>query len=161
METRLNGNPLENGILCDFFAQCETDKGGIPKVNLIPDVFFFFQLENSGDPFDFKNEHQLSYWACVYFLIVTMSTVGYGDIYCETVLGRTFLVFFLLVGLVSIFFSFLPTLVNSSLTLAQYIYYIIQSVGYMQYITYQRVHPVFFGKSESNIMYGWLTVVSG
>lgn len=32
-----------------------------------------------------------------------MSTVGYGDVYCETVLGRTFLVFFLLVGLVSTF----------------------------------------------------------
>lgn len=30
-----------------------------------------------------------------------MSTVGYGDVFCETVLGRTFLVFFLLVGLVS------------------------------------------------------------
>lgn len=60
-----------------------------------------FQLENSGDPLDFKNPQQLSYWTCVYFLIVTMSTVGYGDVYCETVLGRTFLVFFLLVGLVS------------------------------------------------------------
>lgn len=32
-----------------------------------------------------------------------MSTVGYGDVYCTTVLGRTFLVFFLLVGLVSYF----------------------------------------------------------
>uniref|UniRef100_A0A1A9UQ58 BK channel n=1 Tax=Glossina austeni TaxID=7395 RepID=A0A1A9UQ58_GLOAU len=56
-------------------------------------------LENSGDPLDFNNAHRLSYWTCVYFLIVTMSTVGYGDVYCETVLGRTFLVFFLLVGL--------------------------------------------------------------
>ncbi|XP_048007405.1 calcium-activated potassium channel slowpoke isoform X11 [Leguminivora glycinivorella] len=57
-------------------------------------------LENSGDPLDFTNSQQLSYWTCVYFLIVTMSTVGYGDVFCHTVLGRTFLVFFLLVGLV-------------------------------------------------------------
>ena len=60
------------------------------------------KLENSGDPLDFNNPHRLSYWTCVYFLIVTMSTVGYGDVYCETILGRTFLVFFLLVGLVSL-----------------------------------------------------------
>jgi hypothetical protein len=62
---------------------------------------FGFQLENSGDPFHFENPQRLSYWTCVYFLIVTMSTVGYGDVFCKTVLGRTFLVFFLLVGLVS------------------------------------------------------------
>lgn len=60
-----------------------------------------FQLENSGDPLEFENAQKLSYWTCVYFLIVTMSTVGYGDVFCHTVLGRTFLVFFLLVGLVS------------------------------------------------------------
>ena len=63
---------------------------------------FLLQLENSGDPLDFTNAQQLSYWTCVYFLIVTMSTVGYGDVYCHTILGRTFLVFFLLVGLVSL-----------------------------------------------------------
>nr|XP_034829587.1 calcium-activated potassium channel slowpoke isoform X26 [Maniola hyperantus] len=57
-------------------------------------------LENSGDPLEFDNAQSLSYWTCVYFLIVTMSTVGYGDVFCHTVLGRTFLVFFLLVGLV-------------------------------------------------------------
>lgn len=32
-------------------------------------------LENSGDPFDFKPLHSISYWECVYFLIVTISTV--------------------------------------------------------------------------------------
>ncbi|XP_037912314.1 calcium-activated potassium channel slowpoke isoform X6 [Hermetia illucens] len=68
-------------------------------------------LENSGDPLDFNNPHQLSYWTCVYFLIVTMSTVGYGDVYCVTVLGRTFLVFFLLVGL-AIFASCIPEIID-------------------------------------------------
>ncbi|XP_072748698.1 calcium-activated potassium channel slowpoke isoform X1 [Anoplolepis gracilipes] len=68
-------------------------------------------LENSGDPFEFVNPQQLSYWTCVYFLIVTMSTVGYGDVFCQTVLGRTFLVFFLLVGL-AIFASCIPEIID-------------------------------------------------
>ncbi|XP_037081752.1 calcium-activated potassium channel slowpoke-like isoform X1 [Pollicipes pollicipes] len=68
-------------------------------------------LENSGDPLDFDNPQQLSYWTCVYFLIVTMSTVGYGDVFCKTVLGRTFLVFFLLVGL-AIFASCIPEIID-------------------------------------------------
>ncbi|XP_033609654.1 calcium-activated potassium channel slowpoke isoform X10 [Cryptotermes secundus] len=68
-------------------------------------------LENSGDPLEFQNPQQLSYWTCVYFLIVTMSTVGYGDVYCQTVLGRTFLVFFLLVGL-AIFASCIPEIID-------------------------------------------------
>ncbi|XP_077290063.1 calcium-activated potassium channel slo [Arctopsyche grandis] len=68
-------------------------------------------LENSGDPLEFNNPQQLSYWTCVYFLIVTMSTVGYGDVYCQTVLGRTFLVFFLLVGL-AMFASSIPEIIE-------------------------------------------------
>ncbi|XP_073942703.1 calcium-activated potassium channel slo isoform X2 [Choristoneura fumiferana] len=68
-------------------------------------------LENSGDPLDFSNSQQLSYWTCVYFLIVTMSTVGYGDVFCHTVLGRTFLVFFLLVGL-AMFASSIPEIIE-------------------------------------------------
>ena len=47
-------------------------------------------MENSGDPPDFDNGQILTYWDCVYFLMVTMSTVGYGDIYCMTTLGRAF-----------------------------------------------------------------------
>ncbi|XP_025017113.1 calcium-activated potassium channel slowpoke isoform X2 [Tetranychus urticae] len=64
-------------------------------------------LENSGDPFDFKPQHTISYWECVYFLIVTMSTVGYGDIYCHTMIGRAFIVLFILVGL-AVFASWIP-----------------------------------------------------
>jgi hypothetical protein len=59
------------------------------------------QLENSGDPPDFDNVHELSYGDCVYFLMVTMSTVGYGDIVCTTRIGRFFQIIFLGVGLVS------------------------------------------------------------
>ena len=63
-------------------------------------------MENSGDPPDFTNGQALSYWDCVYFLMVTMSTVGYGDIYCQTAIGRGFQVLFLLVGLVRFFKEF-------------------------------------------------------
>ncbi|XP_054706428.1 calcium-activated potassium channel slowpoke-like [Uloborus diversus] len=68
-------------------------------------------LENSGDPLDFSNPHELTYWECVYFLIVTMSTVGYGDIYCVTSLGRGFIVLFILVGL-AVFASCIPEIID-------------------------------------------------
>ncbi|VEN48993.1 unnamed protein product [Callosobruchus maculatus] len=76
-------------------------------------------LENSGDAPDFENAHALPYWTCVYFLIVTMSTVGYGDVYCHTVFGRTFLVFFLLVGL-AIFASSIPEIIDLVGTRSKY-----------------------------------------
>ena len=43
----------------------------------------------------------ITYWDAVYFLMVTMSTVGYGDITCGTEVGRVFQLMFLAVGLVS------------------------------------------------------------
>jgi len=59
------------------------------------------KVENSGDPFyNFANTHPMTYWECVYFTLVTMSTVGYGDLHCQTTLGRTFMVFFILGALV-------------------------------------------------------------
>ena len=61
---------------------------------------FNAQLENSGDLPKFENVHELGYWECVYFLMVTMSTVGYGDISCTTRIGRNFQILFLLIGLV-------------------------------------------------------------
>ena len=85
---------------------------------------FQLQLENSGDPPYFTNGVQLAYWDCVYFLMVTMSTVGkakchliplkhienfilgYGDMSCQTVLGKIAIVLFILVGLVTILIIF-------------------------------------------------------
>ena len=50
------------------------------KTSLSPGIELNFlqniQLENSGDPPYFKNGVQWAYWDCVYFLMVTMSTVG-------------------------------------------------------------------------------------
>jgi len=68
-------------------------------------------LENSGDPPDFDNGQSLTYWDCVYFLMVTMSTVGYGDIACITSLGRAFQVLFLTVGL-ALFASAIPEIIE-------------------------------------------------
>ena len=63
------------------------------------------QVENSGDPFwGFTNAHNMTYWECVYLTLVTMSTVGFGDVYCETVIGRIFMVIFILGALVSLLF---------------------------------------------------------
>ncbi|XP_047459029.1 calcium-activated potassium channel subunit alpha-1a isoform X16 [Mugil cephalus] len=69
---------------------------------------FIHLVENSGDPWEnFQNSQSLSYWECVYLLMVTMSTVGYGDVCAKTTLGRLFMVFFILGGL-AMFARYVP-----------------------------------------------------
>ncbi|XP_057704838.1 calcium-activated potassium channel subunit alpha-1a isoform X17 [Corythoichthys intestinalis] len=73
---------------------------------------FIHLVENSGDPWEnFQNSQTLSYWECVYLLMVTMSTVGYGDVYAKTTLGRLFMVFFILGGL-AMFASYVPEIIE-------------------------------------------------
>ncbi|XP_037128212.1 calcium-activated potassium channel subunit alpha-1a isoform X36 [Syngnathus acus] len=73
---------------------------------------FIHLVENSGDPWEnFTNFQSLSYWECVYLLMVTMSTVGYGDVYAKTTLGRLFMVFFILGGL-AMFASYVPEIIE-------------------------------------------------
>ncbi|XP_047208315.1 calcium-activated potassium channel subunit alpha-1a isoform X15 [Girardinichthys multiradiatus] len=73
---------------------------------------FIHLVENSGDPWEgFTNFQTLSYWECVYLLMVTMSTVGYGDVYAKTTLGRLFMVFFILGGL-AMFASYVPEIIE-------------------------------------------------
>jgi len=68
-------------------------------------------LENSGNLPDFSSPVPITYWDAVYFLMVTMSTVGYGDITCGTEVGRVFQLMFLAVGLM-LFAGVLPEILE-------------------------------------------------
>ncbi|CAF1013292.1 unnamed protein product [Adineta ricciae] len=61
---------------------------------------FVHLVENSGDFFqNYSNSQPITYFQCVYFLIVTMSTVGYGDYHLRTTVGQCFIIFFITGGL--------------------------------------------------------------
>uniref|UniRef100_A0A8C7V913 BK channel n=1 Tax=Oncorhynchus mykiss TaxID=8022 RepID=A0A8C7V913_ONCMY len=79
---------------------------------LLTSAGFIHLLENSGDPWlDFSNPQPLHYFECVYFLVVTMSTVGYGDVELRTTLGRLFVIIFIFIGL-GLFANFVPEVVH-------------------------------------------------
>ncbi|XP_063713323.1 calcium-activated potassium channel subunit alpha-1-like isoform X4 [Symsagittifera roscoffensis] len=72
----------------------------------------FHLIENSGDVWvNFTNPQILSYWECCYMLMVTMSTVGYGDIFPKTTCGRMFITIFILIGFAT-FASYVPEIVE-------------------------------------------------
>jgi len=68
-------------------------------------------LENSGNLPTFSEPVAISYWNVVYFIMVTMSTVGYGDITCSTSMGRVVQLMVLVIGL-ALFASVLPEILE-------------------------------------------------
>ncbi|XP_074838010.1 potassium channel subfamily U member 1 [Carettochelys insculpta] len=73
---------------------------------------FIHLVENSGDPWvDHQNSQYLSYFDCLYLIMVTMSTVGFGDVVTKTSLGRIFMIFFIIGGLV-LFANLIPEIVD-------------------------------------------------
>ncbi|KFQ07528.1 Calcium-activated potassium channel subunit alpha-1, partial [Haliaeetus albicilla] len=73
---------------------------------------FIHLVENHGDPWvQPANSQSLSYFKCMYLVMMTMSTVGYGDVVVQTTLGRTFIIFFIIGGLV-LFANFIPEVVE-------------------------------------------------
>uniref|UniRef100_A0A5K3FL20 BK channel n=1 Tax=Mesocestoides corti TaxID=53468 RepID=A0A5K3FL20_MESCO len=72
---------------------------------------FIHLVENSGDPPDFLNQQNFTYFECLYLTIVTMTTVGYGDFTCQTTTGRAFMVVFIL-GALAVFANAVPEIAD-------------------------------------------------
>ncbi len=69
-------------------------------------------IEVTGDPWnDYDNAQSPSFLEYVYFIMVTMSTVGYGDLFAVSDIGRVFMTFFIIGGL-AFFAIALPALVD-------------------------------------------------
>lgn len=69
-------------------------------------------IEATGDPWeDYDNAQSPSLLEYAYFIMVTMSTVGYGDLFAMTDIGRAFMTFFIIAGL-AFFAIALPALVD-------------------------------------------------
>ena len=72
-----------------------------------------FFLENNGDPWhDYENhaDPYITYFSSFYYMVVTMSTVGYGDISNQTDWGRVFIILYIIGGL-SVFANHLPEII--------------------------------------------------
>ncbi|KAF5400958.1 Calcium-activated BK potassium channel alpha subunit [Paragonimus heterotremus] len=79
-------------------------------------------LENTGDIFHGKPYNvtkPITYTNALYFTIVTMSTVGYGDITPQTVLGRVYISLFILIALAT-FASAIPVIAENFFTVRKY-----------------------------------------
>ncbi|XP_013915623.1 PREDICTED: potassium channel subfamily U member 1-like [Thamnophis sirtalis] len=73
---------------------------------------FLHWMENSGDPWVYHSNHQnLTYFECLYLIMVTMSTVGYGDVVVQTTIGRVFILFFIVAGLI-LFANLVPEIAD-------------------------------------------------
>ncbi|XP_025020973.1 potassium channel subfamily U member 1, partial [Python bivittatus] len=73
---------------------------------------FLHWMENSGDPWVHPRNYQsLTYFECLYLIMVTMSTVGYGDVVVKTTLGRVFILFFIVGGLI-LFANLVPEIAD-------------------------------------------------
>ena len=71
-------------------------------------------LETSGDPWDAVSDDDdvsMSFWSSAYFTMITMTTVGYGDVTVGSDCGQMFTMFIIVLGFALYMFS-LPTLLE-------------------------------------------------
>lgn len=72
---------------------------------------FIHLIELSVDLGDQSGKQNKTYFDYTYFMIVTMSTVGYGDVVCKTWQGKLMMIFFILGGL-AIFANSIPEIIE-------------------------------------------------
>ncbi|XP_035126152.1 potassium channel subfamily U member 1 isoform X2 [Callithrix jacchus] len=69
-------------------------------------------VENSGDPWlEGRNSQTISYFESIYLVVITASTVGFGDVVPKTYLGRICMMIFTLGSLI-LFANFMPEMVE-------------------------------------------------
>ncbi|XP_062510417.1 calcium-activated potassium channel subunit alpha-1-like [Corticium candelabrum] len=76
-------------------------------------------IENYGDPWNYEDAQNITYGTTLYFTMVTMSTVGYGDEGAKTALGRGFMIVFIVGGL-ALFASYTPVIIDFVQSLSPY-----------------------------------------
>nr|WP_041095320.1 potassium channel family protein [Paucilactobacillus hokkaidonensis] len=64
----------------------------------------------------YHNVEKMAYLDALYFSVITLATIGYGDLYPQTDLGKIFTIFYVLIG-VGIFTALI---VNINHALTQY-----------------------------------------
>ncbi|XP_042855646.1 calcium-activated potassium channel slowpoke-like [Penaeus japonicus] len=69
-------------------------------------------FESLGDPTDFDNPHNETFATWLYFIVVTVSTVGYGDFSCKTMVGKGITIV-IIVFVLSMFARYMPVLLST------------------------------------------------
>lgn len=78
-------------------------------------IFFFFLFTLLIGTLFYHNIEHFSYLDALYFCVITLTTVGYGDLYPTTDLGKMFTILYVLLG-VGIMTLFIASFAKTMLT---------------------------------------------